>query len=130
MNKRKRSDFPAILLFSLMVVLAILMACLPRDGGTGAVAKLYITLGDFELDDIKNSPRDTEFTGNKAVFKAANGSVELSNVVLKGRGNTTWDQPNTASPKSSPHKKPPHSSTWCHQNNSQAIPTFATFQRL
>jgi len=98
MNKRKLPDMPAISLFFAMVVLALVMVFMPGarpydDTPSRGLKKLYLTLNGFELDDIKELPRGTEFTGNSGVLTVRDKEqFELSEVTLKGRGNSTWSQ--------------------------------------
>ncbi len=100
MNKHKLPDLPAILLFFGMIVLALVVMFMPSDGAEtyddkvfGGANRLYLTLGDFSLDDIKEQPRGTEFTGSRGLFiRSDSSSLEMPNVILKGRGNSTWGQ--------------------------------------
>ena len=99
MNNHKLPDVPAISLFFAMVILALVMVFMP--GATTntnlserhGLKRLYLTLNGYEIDHIKEMPRGTEFTGNSGKLIVDDISLELPDITLKGRGNSTWNQP-------------------------------------
>lgn len=103
MGKHKWPDLPAIALFFGMVGLALVMTFLPQnsssfDEGAGqpierGIDRLSLKLGDFELSDIREQPRDTEFVGSEISLNFRGEKYDFSDVILKGRGNSTWNQP-------------------------------------
>ena len=98
MDKEKRVDVPAILLFFAAIVAALFMVFWSKTGEVkstiaGNINRIYLTLGEFELKDIPESPRGTEFLGSEMTFVSAGDTIFVPEVTLKGRGNSTWGQP-------------------------------------
>lgn len=98
MDKEKRVDVPAILLFFAVIVAALFMmfwsrTSEPKNTAASNINRIYLTLGDFELKDITESPRGTEFSGSEMTFVTTSDVITVPEVVLKGRGNSTWVQP-------------------------------------
>lgn len=57
------------------------------------VPRMNITLDGVSLEEINSGPKDEKYEGNKLALYEGNEVREFEGVQVKGRGNTTWEQP-------------------------------------
>ena len=83
-------------IFALIMVLGVLFVTRTvgeeknKDVG---LPKVELLLNDTTLEEIYLSGRDEKYEGNEIILKDGDNSVFLTGVQIKGRGNTTWDEP-------------------------------------
>lgn len=83
-------------IFALIMVLGVLFVTRTvgeeknKDVG---LPKMELLLNDTALEEIYLSGRDKKYEGNEIILKDGDSSVFLTGVQIKGRGNTTWDEP-------------------------------------
>ena len=57
---------------------------------SGALPVLKLSLNDVTLDEIQNGDKEIKYEGNELEVVNNGEVMELSNVQIKGRGNSTW----------------------------------------
>ena len=83
-------------IFALIMVLGVLfVTCTVGEEKNKDVGlpKVELLLNDTTLEEIYLSGRDEKYEGNEIFLKDGDNSVFLTGVQIKGRGNTSWDEP-------------------------------------
>lgn len=98
MNKKRRSI--GVLVVSsiitvcllLLLVIFLILKTEERDNNNG-LPTLEIRLNNTTFQEIADGEKDIKYIGNDIVIKTGNRQLFLSDVTIKGRGNTTWKEP-------------------------------------
>ncbi len=85
-----------LILISLFVIAAtiykIVEIILTNNSSTN-LPKLEISLSEAPIEQIDMGSKDTKYLDNVATLTTNDGSTTYYDVEIKGRGNSTWDQP-------------------------------------
>ena len=98
-NKRKPSKSPIIIKGSLLIiVLFVFFATIFKItefivSNINDFPKLEISLNDVTIEQINLNSKDIKYPNNTIIATINNASTTYDNVEIKGRGNSTWNQP-------------------------------------
>lgn len=103
--KNKKSIL-IIILIIIVLILTILIIKLTNKKDYNKVPVLKITLNNINLDEINNNSKNIKYNDNKIEVSYDDKKILTEDIMIKGRGNTTWD-----------YKKKPYQITFNNEVN-------------